>query len=118
MSKVGEKIKKARLRAGISQYRLSKISGIAQATISAIEAEGQTRSPATDTVEKIADALGVTVSELLDDGMRPDALAPQEIQLLDFIRQLNADGVSRVLDYARDLIASGNYKKMPAVSAG
>lgn len=118
MSKVGENIKKARLKAGISQYRLSKLSGIAQATISAIEADGQTRSPATDTVEKIANALEVTVSELLGTDIQPGALFPQEIQLIDIIRQLNTEGVSKVIDYARDLLATGNYKKMPAVSAG
>lgn len=118
MSKVGEKIKKARLNAGISQYRLSKMSGIAQATISAIEAAGQTRSPATDTVEKIADALGITVSDLLDDDLKADTLSSSEIQLIDIVRQLNSDGVSRVLDYAHDLLSSGNYKKTSAESAG
>ena len=52
MSAVGQRIKQERIKRGISQYKLAKLSGVTQPTISAIEAEGQTRSPAVDTVEK------------------------------------------------------------------
>ena len=58
MSAVGQRIKQERERRGVSQYRLAKLSGVSQPTISAIEADDQTRSPAVDTVEKIARALG------------------------------------------------------------
>lgn len=64
MSDVGNEIKKMRERKGISQYKLAKMSGVSQPTISAIEGEDQTRSPSIDTVIKIAKALSCTVSEL------------------------------------------------------
>lgn len=107
MSLVGQRIKQLRLEKGISQYRLSKLSGIAQSTISAIEAEGQTRSPAVDTLEKLAQVLKCPVSEIMGeeygrptsdgDGLREDIvnilidLSPEEVQRVrDFVSGIKA----------------------------
>ena len=63
-SKIGENIKRLRLASGMSQDALSKKSDLAFHTISKIES-GSTPDPRIDTVKKIANALGVTLDELM-----------------------------------------------------
>lgn len=63
-STIGKNIKKYREKLGISQDKLSKLAGITLHTITKIES-GATPDPRIETVKKIADALGVSVDELL-----------------------------------------------------
>lgn len=62
-SKIGENIKKLRLKNGMSQDALSKKANLAFYTISKIEA-GATPNPTIETVKKIAEALNVSLDEL------------------------------------------------------
>ncbi|MBU4600963.1 helix-turn-helix domain-containing protein, partial [Candidatus Parcubacteria bacterium] len=57
-------IKKYRNKLGISQDVLSKRANLAFHTIAKIEA-GSTPNPTIDTVKKIADALGVSLDDLM-----------------------------------------------------
>lgn len=61
---VGDNIKKYRNKLGISQDQLSKRANLAFHTIAKIEA-GSTPNPTIDTVKKIADALGVSLDDLM-----------------------------------------------------
>ena len=63
-SLIGRNIKKYREKIGISQDKLSKLAGITLHTITKIES-GVTPDPRIETVKKIADALGVSVDDLL-----------------------------------------------------
>lgn len=63
-STIGKNIKKYREKLGISQDKLSKLAGITLHTITKIES-GATPDPRIETVKKIADALGVSVDDLL-----------------------------------------------------
>lgn len=63
-STIGENIKKYRNKLGISQDTLSKKANLAFHTIAKIEA-GATLNPTIETVKKIADALGVSLDDLL-----------------------------------------------------
>ena len=63
-STIGKNIKRYREKLGISQDKLSKLAGITLHTITKIEC-GATPDPRIETVKKIADALGVSVDELL-----------------------------------------------------
>ena len=63
-STIGENIKKYRNKLGISQDQLSKKSDLAFHTIAKIEA-GSTPNPTIETVKKIADALGVSLDDLI-----------------------------------------------------
>lgn len=63
-SKIGENIKRMRLENGMSQDTLSKKANLAFYTISKIEA-GATSNPTIETVKKIAEALGVSLDELI-----------------------------------------------------
>jgi len=63
-SKIGETIRRLRLKNGMSQDALSKKADLAFYTISKIEA-GSTPNPTIDTVKKIADALDVSLDDLI-----------------------------------------------------
>lgn len=59
----GEKIKQARKNAGITQKNLGDKLGVSPVMIS--QYESNTRNPKLQTLQKIADALNVTLSDLL-----------------------------------------------------
>ena len=61
---IGDNIRKYRKKLGISQDILSKRANLAFHTIAKIEA-GSTPDPRIETVKKIADALGVTLDDLI-----------------------------------------------------
>jgi len=63
-SKIGKNMKKYRKKLGISQDVLSKRADLAYHTVAKIEA-GSTPDPRIETVKKIADALGVTIDDLM-----------------------------------------------------
>jgi len=64
LSIIAKNIKKYREKKGISQDKLSKLAGVTLHTITKIES-GATPDPRIETVKKIADALGISVDELL-----------------------------------------------------
>ena len=64
ISIIAKNIKKYREKKGISQDKLSKLAGITLHTITKIES-GATPDPRIETVKKIANALGVSVDELI-----------------------------------------------------
>ena len=57
-------IKELRMKRGWSQNELSRRSGVRQGVLSYIES-GRTKHPRIDTLEALAGALGVPVSELI-----------------------------------------------------
>ncbi len=61
---IGDNIKKYRNKIGISQDVLSKKANLAFHTIAKIET-GATPNPTINTVKKIADALGVSLDNLM-----------------------------------------------------
>ena len=62
--KVGTKVKLERTKRNISQEKLAELAGISKNFVGAIE-RGES-SPTVDTLAKIADAFGLTFSELTD----------------------------------------------------
>lgn len=60
---MGNKIAEARKKKSISQEELAKKSGISRATISGLES-GRITITTTDTLKKIADALGEKVGDI------------------------------------------------------
>jgi transcriptional regulator with XRE-family HTH domain len=61
---IGRRIKEIREGRGWTQYRLAKEAGVQPSTISQIES-GTRKKPSIDVLEKVADALSVTVGTLL-----------------------------------------------------
>jgi transcriptional regulator with XRE-family HTH domain len=62
-SKLGNNIRRLRQKKGISQDRLSKEADLALNTVVKMETE-ENPNPTTETLQKIAKALGVTVGDL------------------------------------------------------
>ena len=61
---IGENIRKYRLQKDVSQDRLSKLADVAFHTIVKIES-GEVLNPTIETAKKIADALGVSLDDLM-----------------------------------------------------
>lgn len=61
---IAKNIKKYRHQLGVSQDRLSKLTDVTLHTLSKIES-GATADPRIETVKKIANALGVTLDDLM-----------------------------------------------------
>ena len=61
---IARNIKKRRIKAELSQDKLSKLAGVTLYTITKIES-GVTLDPRVETIKRIADALKCTVDELL-----------------------------------------------------
>lgn len=64
MTKLGDNIKKLRLENKLTLAKLSELSRVGQSTINDIE-NGKAKNPKTDTLTKLANALDVSVNELL-----------------------------------------------------
>jgi len=64
ISIIAKNIKRLRKDKGLSQDKLSRLADVAHATIIKIESGG-IKSPTIDTVQKIANALGVSLDTLM-----------------------------------------------------
>ena len=64
--KTGEKLKRYRRGAGLTQVELAKRAGLAQSTVTQIE-KGKITEPRPGTLRDLAEALGVSPMDLLDD---------------------------------------------------
>ncbi len=66
LSTIAKNIRKHRKEKNISQDRLSKEAGVAYNTIVKIES-GENPNPTVDTLERIAEALGVSIEKLFKE---------------------------------------------------
>ena len=108
---VSENLKRKRKQARLTQIQLAEKSGVSQQAISFIESGRNT--PSEGTLRLLAAALKCTVSELLDE-YHPESgtmLTEYERQLILLARRLNAQGMEKLLDYARDLTENDRYTK-------
>lgn len=62
-----EKLRTLMKRQNITMYRLSKLSGMPESSINRL-VWGNTPNPRVNSLKRIADALGVKMDELMDDG--------------------------------------------------
>ena len=101
MTSIGEQIKDVRTAKGISQNQLAKRAGISQAGLSAIE--NTTKSPNIDTLNRIANALGIPITALLGDPKIGTSHRPQTKKSIPVLGQIPAgipiEAIEDVLDY-------------------
>jgi transcriptional regulator with XRE-family HTH domain len=64
--KTGDKVKRYRRGAGLTQKQLADAAAVTQSTVTQIET-GTIAEPRPGTLKKLADVLGVTPADLLDD---------------------------------------------------
>lgn len=77
----GELIRKCRKEAGLTQKELGERAGIAEPTIR--KYESNRLNPKIETLQKIADALNVSVSELSDNVQHTSILSTKELSALN-----------------------------------
>lgn len=116
----GNKIKNIRKEKNITQAKLAKIAGISEISIRKYEA-GE-RFPKLDTVRKIAVALDVTMSDLIDDWSQ---FSPEELQkdwnsseannktsrVCNLFKALNDIGQDKAIDQVELLTKIPEYRK-------
>lgn len=96
--KRSEQIKRLRKRAGLSQMQLAEMSGLSIGTIQGYE-QGR-YLPRADSIKKIADALGCSVSEITGNYGARDTVTPYSVD----VSELSAAGVDFVEKMVADLI--------------
>jgi transcriptional regulator with XRE-family HTH domain len=90
----GERLREARLRAGLNQTELGRRVGLSQSMIGAIERNERSATP--ETAQAIADALGIALDSLADNAAHlpdsPDALLENR-HTAEGLRELARDRV-------------------------
>ena len=87
MPEVGKRIRALRVERRINASELARRAGIGRATLWRVEADPEC-DPTLSTLVKIADALGVPVTALLDNGAPPAPFqAPSRPRWIDRLRQ-------------------------------
>lgn len=114
---IGKCIRKFRKDKHLTQVQLSQLSGIKQATISAIE-NGRNQ-PTTPTLEMIAKALNCTLSEIMGEErqQKPVNNDAQEKELLEIFRQLTVEGQRLLLKNAMDYLDTPSLRKNVSISS-
>ena len=88
---LGQRIKQLRLDSGMSLTQLATRARLSKGYLSTLESESSTanRRPSGESLQRLGDALGVTVADLL--GAAPPALPPALEQFADDARLGRAD---------------------------
>ena len=110
-----EKIKELRLQKGLSQEALGTLIGVKKAAINKYET-GRVVNIKRTTLKRLADALGVTPADLLDDEssssgahLSAPEVDPREEKLLSVFRELNDIGKRRAIENVEDLAGNEKY---------
>ena len=93
---LSENLKRIRKNKGYSQQRVGEISGMLASTFSRIE--GMKVSPTLDTLEKIAIALEVNVSDLLENTAAIKNTLDHRISRINFLSDYNQKVVNLMID--------------------
>jgi transcriptional regulator with XRE-family HTH domain len=103
VEQVGRRIRSLRTKQRGGRSTQGEIAGKARISVSFLSMiERGERSPSVETLGEIADALGVSLSELFHDGSSPPEMSPALRRLGDFVhaKQLNRGEVDRLLSVA------------------
>lgn len=103
---VGQRIVARRKEMNLSQYALAKKAGISQSGLSTIEAEKN--GATTATLQAIAQALGCSVTYLVDGIENQPTVKDDELDeaLVSFLSGLSPEEVQRVRDFVAGLKAA------------
>lgn len=105
---IGDRLRKLRREKKLTTTQLSKQSGVTQSTIS--EIENNNRSPQLDTLEKICQALEISMTELLYEAQNDSfSLTDEERLILKVFYQLNIEEREAL----KTLVTSLLYRSKP-----
>ena len=99
-----DKIKKLQQERGWSTYKLAYESGITQSTLSNMFARGT--CPTVDTLQKICEAFGISLSEFFEESERKSYVSKDEQDMLNRFRALD----DKEKDAVKSMIAALSKK--------
>ncbi len=99
---IAKRMKAVRQSKQISVYKLAQMSGISETHIRDLE-RGD-RNPSFDTLSRLAEPMGITLSELFNDSEEIAYLNAAEKEMLDCFRMLPQETANRLLDFMKTLI--------------
>ena len=99
-----ERIKKLQAERGWSTYKLAYESGLTQSTLSNMFARGT--CPTVDTLEKICEAFGISLSEFFETNQKKVHVSNEELEILTMFRALSSKEKEAVSSMLKTL-----YKK-------
>lgn len=99
---ISERLKKVRKSKNISIYKLSKQSGISETHIRDLE-RGD-RNPSFDTLNRLAEPLGLSLSELFNESDNISYVSSSEKELLECFRMLSDDKAKSLLEFIKTLV--------------
>lgn len=118
-----EKLVEVMKNKGVSMYRLWKLSGVSQSTISdMINKKG--KNPTTKTLQRIADALDVSINDLFDEnesenkGDFKPTLSVKEQEKLDKQAEELVDELTISLSQNKDHLSDRDYEVLRASLKG
>lgn len=113
MSHFSDTLKRLRTARGLTQAQLAEALQIGKSTVSMYEV-GR-REPGFEGLEAIADFFNVPLGLLVDDEWTNVTISDTDPQLdavLNTAKQLNAQGLAKLGDYAEDLAGNPQYQKV------
>lgn len=105
---IGERIKYYRKEIGMSAEDLANIIGVSPSTIYRYE-NNDISNMGIDKLQAVASALHTNAYVLMGWDVSSTQSTQSSPTILSVIEQLNAEGQEKVLNYAKDLVSSGNY---------
>lgn len=121
----GDSIKNARKKAGLTQKELAEKAGLAEITIR--QYETNKREPRSESLKKIATALEIPLSALLDENYKEElnevldsvtdtlsklistSESSMKAKLIENFDKVNSDGKKKIFDYSEDIISNIKY---------
>lgn len=98
---IGKRLFEIRSDKGMTRYRLTQITGVSGHHIKVIE-EG-TRQPTIDTLQRLVEALGLTLSEFFNESKEATFLSQNERTLLENFRALSDEKAQALLSMSEVL---------------
>ncbi len=86
---IGKKLQIIRESKHLTRYRLTQMTGISGHHIKGIE--NGTRQPAIDTLQRLIEAMGLTMAEFFNDNTSNSYLSDKERVLLENFRSMNSE---------------------------
>ncbi len=108
---IAKRLKKIRNAKGYSVYKLSQLSGISETHIRDLE-RGD-RNPSLDTIYRIADILGLSLSEFLNENETVSYLTDKEKELLNYYRMMPEESSDALLGFLKSLADKEKNKAEP-----
>ncbi len=99
---IAERLKKVRESKNISVYKLSQLSGVSETHIRDLE-RGD-RNPSFDTLSRLAEPLGLKLSELFNESDEVSFLNSDEKELVECYRLLSDDKAEALLNFIKTFV--------------